>query len=241
MTPGEMTTEKVKLNKYGRKELMGHIIGPVFITFLFFLVAGRTDMIRAWLWAIITILYYAGGMIVILKVNPLLLNERGNWNKKKDTKRWDKIMLWIFGIIGLHVHTILMALDVGRFEWSLLNSWFILPGMLFYTGGFNLVYWSMAENTHFEKTVRIQHERNHRVITTGPYRIVRHPGYAGLIMANFGSAMIVGSLYGFITAIATLLVVGIRTWLEDRDLAAELDGYQAYRKRVRYRLFPFVW
>lgn len=236
-----MRGAKVKLDKYGRKEFIGHLAGPVIIAALFFGVAGRTDICRAWLWAIATFLCYTGGLMVLLKVNPLLLNERGSWNKKKDTKKWDKILLQVFGTIGLYFHAILMALDVGRFEWSLLNPWFILPGMILYTGSFILVYWAMAENTHFETTVRIQHERNHRVIATGPYRIVRHPGYAGLIIANFGSAMMVGSMYGFITASATLIVVWIRTWLEDRTLAAELDGYQAYREQVRFRLFPYIW
>ena len=236
-----MPREKIKLDRYGRKELIGHVVGPVFIAAVFFLVAGRMDIYRAWLWAIVTFLYYVGGMMVILKVNPQLLNERGGWNRKKDTKLWDKVLLQIFGTIGLYFHTVLMALDVGRFEWSILSPWFILPGMILLTGGFNLLYWAMAENTHFETTVRIQYDRNHRVITTGPYRIVRHPGYAGLIIVNFGSSMILGSLYGFITAFATLIVLGIRTWLEDRTLATELDGYQAYREKVKYRLFPLIW
>lgn len=236
-----MPREKVKLDKYGKKELSGHIIGPIFIAVLFFLVAGRTDINRAWLWAIVTLLYYVAGMMVILKVNPRLFNERGSWNKKKDTKIWDKILLKIFGTIGVYLHVLLIALDVGRFGWSHLSPWLILPGMILYTGSFNLVYWAMAENTHFETTVRIQHERNHQVITTGPYRLVRHPGYAGLIMANFGSTMILGSMYGFITAFATLIVLLIRTWLEDRTLTAELDGYQAYRDEVKYRLFPLIW
>jgi protein-S-isoprenylcysteine O-methyltransferase Ste14 len=236
-----MPGEKVKLDGYGRKEVIGHIIGPVFIAALFFLVAGRTDIYRAWIWAIINFLYYVGGMMVILKVNPQLLNERGGWNKRKDTKPWDKILLQVFGTVGLYFHTVLMALDTGRFEWSQLHPWFILPGMILLTGGFNLLYWAMAENTHFETTVRIQHDRNHQAITTGPYRIVRHPGYAGLIITNFGSTMILGSVYGFITAFATLIVLGIRTWLEDRTLAAELDGYLDYREKVKYRLFPFIW
>jgi protein-S-isoprenylcysteine O-methyltransferase Ste14 len=236
-----MGRDKVKLDKYGRKEAIGHLAGPVFIAAVFFLFAGRIDMNRAWLWAILNLLYYAGGLMVILKVNPQLLNERGSWNRKKDTKLWDKVLLQIFGTIGLYSHTVLMALDVGRFEWSLLNPWFILPGMILFTGGFNLVYWAMAENTHFETTVRIQHERNHRVISTGPYRIVRHPGYVGLIISNFGSTMILGSMYGFITAFATLIILGIRTWLEDGTLAAELQGYEEYRKKVRYRLLPFIW
>lgn len=236
-----MSGRKVKLNRYGRKELIGHLAGPLFMAALFFVFAGRMNLYRAWLWASVSFVYYVAGMMVILKVNPSLLNERGGWNKKKDTKKWDKILLLVFGTVGLYFHTILMALDVGRFEWSLLSPWFILPGMILYTGGFNLTYWAMAENNHFETTVRIQHERNHRVVTTGPYRIVRHPGYAGLIMANFGSTMMLGSLYGFITSSATLLIVGLRTWLEDRTLAAELEGYRDYRKEVRYRLFPLIW
>jgi protein-S-isoprenylcysteine O-methyltransferase Ste14 len=199
------------------------------------------NICRGWIWAAATFLYYFGGLLVLLKVNPGLMNARGRWNKRKDTKAWDKILLRIFGTVGLYFHTILMALDVGRFEWSELDAWFILPGMLLYTGSFILVYWAMAVNTHFETTVRIQHDRDHRVITNGPYRIVRHPGYAGLIIANFGSAMIIGSLYGFITATATLIIIGIRTWLEDRTLAAELEGYREYRSAVRYRLFPFIW
>lgn len=221
--------------------MIGHIAGPIFIATLFFIAAGRTDIYRAWIWAGMIFLYYVGGMMVILKVNPELLNVRGSWNKRKDTKTWDKVLLQVFGTVGLYFHTLLMALDVGRFEWSALSPWFILPGLILLTGGFNLVYWAMAENTHFETTVRIQHDRDHRVITTGPYRIVRHPGYAGLIITNFGSAMILGSLYGFITAVATLIILVIRTWLEDRTLAAELDGYPEFRDRTKYRLFPFIW
>jgi protein-S-isoprenylcysteine O-methyltransferase Ste14 len=236
-----MGRETVKLDRFGRKELIGHIAGPVFIATLFFLFAGRIDLNRAWLWAGVTLLYYLGGMLVILKVNPGLLNERGRWNKRKDTKKWDKALVQVFGTVGLYLHTILMALDVGRFEWSLLDPWFILPGMLLYTAGFNLTYWAMAENTHFETTVRIQHDRNHRVVSTGPYRIVRHPGYTGLLLANFGSTMMLGSLYGLITATATLVILGIRTWLEDRTLQAELEGYREYSTRVRYRLVPLIW
>ena len=208
---------------------------------LFFLAAGRTDIYRAWIWAGIIFLYYVGGMLVILKVNPGLLNVRGSWSKRKDTEAWDKVLLQVFGTVGLYLHTILMALDVGRFEWSSLPPWSIMPGLVLITGGFNLVYWAMAENTHFETTVRIQHDRNHRVITTGPYRIVRHPGYAGLILINFGSPMIVGSLFGFITAVATLIILVIRTSLEERTLTAELDGYLEFRDRTKYRLFPFIW
>ncbi|MFC2115649.1 methyltransferase family protein [Bacteroidota bacterium] len=236
-----MNKQKVKFNKYGRKELIGHIAGPLFIAGIFFIVAGRIDLYRVWIWAVANLVYYVGGMMVILKVNPQLFNERGSWNRKKDTKSWDKVILTLFGTIGLYGHTIIMALDVGRYEWSSLNSWFILPGMILFTGGFNLVYWSMAVNTHFETSVRIQHDRDHKVVSRGPYQIVRHPGYLGLMITNFGAAMIIGSFYGCLTALATLVILFIRTNLEDRTLIAELDGYSEYTKVTKYRLIPFVW
>lgn len=99
----------------------------------------------------------------------------------------------------------------------------------------------MTINPHFETTVRIQHERNHRVISRGPYRIVRHPGYLGLIITNFGSTMIVGSGSGFITASATLLILVTRAFLEDRDLQSELGGYREYTRKISYRLIPLIW
>jgi protein-S-isoprenylcysteine O-methyltransferase Ste14 len=236
-----MHKEQAKLNRYGRTEVIGHIVGPVITAVIFFIFAGRADLFRAWIWAGLTLAYYCGGMVVIYLVNPRLLNERGDWKKKKDTKRWDKIMLWIFGSVGLYGHTILMALDVGRFGWSDMSFWFILPGLVLYTGTFNLVYWSMAVNTHFETTVRVQHERDHKVVSRGPYQIVRHPGYAGLILSNFASTMIIGSVYGFLTALATFIILFIRTWLEDRTLMTELQGYREYAAKTRYRLIPLIW
>lgn len=236
-----MQKEKIKLNRYGRQEVRGHLTGPLFIAVIFFLVAGRLDLCRAWIWAAMTVLYYAGGLLVLLKVNRELLNERGNWNRKKDVKAWDRTMLLVFAGIGLYSHTILMALDVGRYGWTSLNEWFILPGAILYTVSFFLIYWAMAVNTYFETGVRIQHDRDHRVISSGPYRIVRHPGYLGLILANFASAMIIGSALGFITATANLIVLVIRTYLEDRTLIEELEGYREFAESTRYRLFPGLW
>jgi len=96
-------------------------------------------------------------------------------------------------------------------------------------------------NSYFETSVRVQHDRDHKVVREGPYRIVRHPGYLGLAMANFGSAMIVGSLFGFLTSIATLMILILRTYLEDRTLMDELEDYRDYAKITTYRLIPLIW
>ncbi|MFC2098150.1 methyltransferase family protein [Bacteroidota bacterium] len=236
-----MAKDRVKLDKYGRIELSGHIIVPLIICGIFFLTAGRIDQYRYWIWTLTTILYYIGGMMILLRFNPLLLNERGGINRKKDSKKWDKILLNVFALVGLYGHIVLMGLDAGRYGWSGLQKGTIIPGLILYALAFLLVYWSMAVNTHFETTVRIQHDRNHKVISNGPYRFIRHPGYLGLILINFASTMIIGSAYGFITACGTFLVLGIRTLLEDRTLTDELEGYEQYTKDTRYRLIPFLW
>lgn len=236
-----MHREKINLDRNGRKEARGHITGPLYIALIFFLVAGRLDLYRGWIWAILNSVYYLGGMLVILKVNPGLFNARGSWIRKKGVKTWDKILLFVFAGIGLYGHTILIALDVGRFGWTSLSPWFLIPGIILFTGSFNLVYWSMAVNNHFETAVRIQEERDHKPVTRGPYQLVRHPGYLGLILAPFGSAMIVGSFLGLLTATANMGVLVLRTWLEDRTLLTELEGYTAYARETPRRLIPFVW
>jgi protein-S-isoprenylcysteine O-methyltransferase Ste14 len=230
-----------QLDRYGRREMIGHLAGPVIIALLFFLSAGRLDLYRAWIWAGLTVLYYLFGLLVLLKVNPGLLNESGGVNRRKDSKKWDRMLLVVYAGTGLYGHVVLMALDAGRFGWSHPGPWLILPGILLYTASFNLVYWAMAVNPHFETTVRIQSDRDHSVVSWGPYQIVRHPGYLGLAMADFGSAMIIGSLYGFITAAATVLVLVIRTCLEDLTLKKELEGYREYAAKTRYRLIPRIW
>ena len=233
--------KRVILDRYGKKELIGHIIGPVFISIIFFLLAGTINLYRAWIWSLLTLIYYITGMLVVLKMNPALLNERGKWNKKKDAKKWDKLILQIFGTVGLYGHTTIMALDAGRFGWSKMEIWTLIPGIILYTFSFFIVYRAMSINPHFETIVRIQHDRNHNVISTGPYKFIRHPGYAGLILSNFASTMIIGSAFGLISASSTLIILCIRTYLEDRTLSEELEGYREYRLKVKYRLLPFIW
>ena len=99
----------------------------------------------------------------------------------------------------------------------------------------------MAANRFFSGTVRIQEEREHRVVTRGPYHYVRHPGYAGAILFDLGTPPALGALWAFIPALLTVIFVFVRTALEDRTLNEELAGYQEYTQQVRYRLLPGVW
>ena len=99
----------------------------------------------------------------------------------------------------------------------------------------------MIVNPHFEATVRIQKDREHKVITSGPYKLIRHPGYLGGIVWAMGVPMILGSIYGFIPSLVGIIIFIIPTGLEDKTLLNELEGYAEYSKKVKCRLIPGIW
>jgi protein-S-isoprenylcysteine O-methyltransferase Ste14 len=136
---------------------------------------------------------------------------------------------------------IVAGLDVGRFHWSSLDFAFVLPGFVLLVFSTFLLNWAMAVNPFFEPTVRIQKERDHRVIADGPYKYVRHPGYLAGLSFVFSFPLIVGSAFAFVAAVVYMALVVVRTALEDRTLKNELNGYLEYAKKVRYKLFPWIW
>lgn len=103
------------------------------------------------------------------------------------------------------------------------------------------VLWAMASNPFLATTVRIKDEREHRVVRSGPYRLVRHSGYLGSAAYNLVVPLVLGSLWAYIPALVTVVLLVVRTGLEDRALGAELPGYEEYAAAVRYRLFPGAW
>ncbi|MHC4740080.1 MAG: methyltransferase family protein [Planctomycetota bacterium] len=232
---------KARLTKSGIKILVGTFLGPVAQGVLVFGCAGDMAMPRVWLFVALSLVNLFGGMVVMAVVNPELVNHRGDWKKKKDTKWWDKILVPLFGIVAFYVVMVVAGLDVGRYQWSNLSVGFSIAGAVAFVAGTILMYWAMLVNTHFEATVRIQKDRNHKVITAGPYKIVRHPGYVGAILWVASAPLIIGSAYGMIPAITAVLILIIRTFLEDKTLRSELNGYSEYAQKVRYRLLPGLW
>ena len=157
------------------------------------------------------------------------------------TKTWDKVCLAVFGACFVLI-LIVGALDAGRFQDSWMPTWLHVTGVTLFIGGQGLVTWSMLVNPFFEKTARLQSDRDQRVIDTGPYRHVRHPGYTGAIAGYaLGPPLILGSWWAFIPAVMAALCLVVRTILEDRMLRAELEGYADYCDRVPTRLLPFMW
>ena len=203
---------------------------------IFFLCAGRLNLVMAWVYITIVLVNTS---ITSLLMNPELIAERSGIGK--DTKKWDIIPALFIGRIGPLVILIVAGLDV-RFRWSQqipLALQIVALGIA--TLGLLVADWAVVSNKFFSGVVRIQKERGHTVVTSGPYRYVRHPGYVGAILHNIATPVILNSLWGLLPAGLVVCVTIIRTALEDRTLQEELNGYKAYAKRVPYRLLPSIW
>ncbi len=156
------------------------------------------------------------------------------------TKWWDVIWGIVFWPLMLAV-PFSAALDLFRFQGKTMPFWLWPLGAAFAVGGILLSAWAMGINPHFEGTVRIQSDRGHMVIQTGPYQIIRHPGYLGLVLWAFGTPLMLGSQWAFVAAGVVIAWILIRTFLEDRMLHRELERYCEYAGRVRFRMFPGIW
>ncbi len=230
---------KQRLTKDGVKALLAPFRWTIVMAAAFFLAAGRLDVFRAWLFFGIYLADAIAGALIMWKLAPELANQRAF--VKEGTKTWDKFFLATYFPISLLVFPIVAGLDAGRFQWSQLGITYAIAGVVLYLACFILGYWAMVANEHFEATVRIQEDRDHKVITRGPYRFIRHPGYLSMVLGGLSACFVIGSAYSLIPAGVAIAAVVVRTYLEDRTLQNELGGYSEYAKRIRYRLFPGVW
>jgi protein-S-isoprenylcysteine O-methyltransferase Ste14 len=156
-------------------------------------------------------------------------------------KPWDKVLAPLMALSLSFPLVIVAGLD-HRYGWSpLFPTWLNIVGLLLVALGYAFATWAFAENRFFSSVVRIQTDRGHVVCDSGPYRIVRHPGYAGNLLALPGLVLALDSAWTLIPAGVALVVALLRTALEDRTLQEELPGYREYKSRVRYRLLPGVY
>jgi protein-S-isoprenylcysteine O-methyltransferase Ste14 len=196
---------------------------------------------QGWLYSALITVAAIGPRLWAEKKHPGLLAERGKFGKAQDVKSWDKVLAPLMVLSISFPLYIVAGLD-HRFGWSpLFPLWLNIVGFLLVALGYAFGGWAMVENRFFSTMVRIQTDRGHRVCDSGPYRIVRHPGYAGNMLALPGIVLALGSLWTIIPVIVALIIAVIRTRLEDRTLQEELPGYRDYTRRVRYRLFPGIY
>jgi len=157
-----------------------------------------------------------------------------------NVKSWDKAIMGVYTVL-LFGMLVAAGLDAGRFGLSDMPVALRVLGWLGLVAAFALVWWVMASNPFLSRMVRIQDERGHVVVTTGPYNYVRHPMYVGTITAIFCIPLVLGSFWALIPAVLIDILFVVRTAMEDRTLMEELPGYKEYASRVRYRLFPIIW
>jgi protein-S-isoprenylcysteine O-methyltransferase Ste14 len=219
------------------KLALAPVVGLAFFAALILLPAGRLDWLLGWAHVALLALCLPVTLIYLQRVNPDVITHR--MVIKAGTETWDKIWGAVFGILFPAIYVV-AGLD-ARWGWSPMPawSWGIGVGLFLLSGG--VLVRSMGENPFFEKTVRIQTDRGHRVIDTGPYGVVRHPGYVGFLGWLVSVPLLLGSAWAFAPAAAAMLGLVVRTALEDRTLQAKLPGYCDYAARVRWRLIPGVW
>lgn len=200
--------------------------------------AGRWSWPAGWAYLALFTLYILATTAYLLRVNPEVVVHR--MRLAPGTKRWDAVWAVVFGPFFLATYVV-AGLDAVRYGWSEMPVACWPVGLALFVAGSAVLDASMAVNPFFEKTVRIQTERGQYVIDTGPYRFVRHPGYAGFAGWCLATPLLLLSWWAFLPALLCVAGLVIRTALEDRTLRGELAGYEDYARRVRHRLVPGLW
>jgi len=196
---------------------------------------------QAWIYSLLIVATGIGGRIWAERRHPGLMAERQNIEKFQGAKAWDKVLAPMMALSVSFPLVIVAGLD-HRFGWSpVFPPVLIVPGFILISLGYVFSVWALVENRFFSSTVRIQTERGHVVCDSGPYRIVRHPGYAGNMLSLPGIVLALGSVWTLIPVAVALIISVIRTVLEDQTLQKELPGYADYVRRVHYRLMPGIY
>jgi protein-S-isoprenylcysteine O-methyltransferase Ste14 len=229
---------QVSLGSLGKRLVPRVVIGLAVWGGLLFAAAGTLAWPRAWvqlgLWLLTVVVNFA----LLLRVNPAVVAAR--LNGKRASARFEKMMMPFFSA-AVGAVPVVAGLDAGRFGWSSAPPWTLWLGLLLHAGGDAIMVWAMAVNPFLETTIRIQTERQHELVTTGPYAWVRHPMYAGGIVLMPGIPLVLGAWWAFVPVGFLAFGLIMRLAFEEALLRRELPGYEDYVRRTRYRLLPGIW
>jgi len=229
-----------KLNKHrnqGIFTIIRDLIQSIFSLTILFFAAGTFNWWNGRLYLFIILLHHFAKNILLYLYNPNILYVRARIFTE-NTKKYDKIFVYCFVIFSLLLY-IIAGFDAVRFHWSSFNNSIIFIGIPLFLIGWIIGIWAMIVNKNFTMIVSV--DKNQYLCSTGPYKIIRHPGYAGEIIIIIGTSLILGSLWSLIPAVLLISIFIIRTHLEDKVLQLELNGYNLYSKKTKFRLFPLIW
>ena len=220
------------------KFLVKTLITSIVFSLILFLAAGKINYFQGWIFLGTNIITGLMNFFTI-RNDDELMNERSKIGD--NVKSWDKKILGISSLIYV-LNVILAGLDSGRFQWSPDFHWSIYAcGFLFTITGQIIFLTARKQNKYFSSIVRIQNDRGHKVCDSGLYKIIRHPGYLGMIISLISIPLITGSVWSFITTILAVILLFVRTYMEDKTLILELDGYKEYTDKTTKRLIPKIW
>ena len=226
--------DKKLIARYAIREVL-NIIG---LAVALFWSAGQIDWWAGWAAVMVNLAWLAATAIIILHFYPHLLLDR--LGPRPGSKSWDVVIVSCLGLVTL-IRYIVAGLDF-RFGWSggfSLTSQ--VAALIICVLGYSLFVWAAAFNPFFSQIVRVQNGRSHKVINTGPYQVVRHPAYLGVMLYELAVPFLLASWWALLISGVSLSLIILRTALEDRTLMAELAGYQEYSRQVRSRLIPGIW
>ena len=205
---------------------------------LMFSIAGRINYWQGWVFGVVNFFIV---LTLFLKFPDISEIMKERTKPGSETKWWDKLLWAFFGPMNLAI-IITATLDAGRFHWSRPIPLLIYPlGYVLYLLSSSLHFWAIKVNRFYTSTVSIQSEDGHEVIKSGPYRYIRHPGYLGIALMVVSIALVLGSLWAVVPSACVVVLLILRTVLEDSALQKELSGYPEYAKKVQYRLLPKIW
>jgi protein-S-isoprenylcysteine O-methyltransferase Ste14 len=201
-----------------------------------FIGAGSIDYWQGWIYNGLNIIFV---LLSYLLLTPELIKER--LKPEEGMKKWDKVY-YIISVPVYFTIIIVSVLDGGRFDWEPHIPLFVVfIAAIVYIIGQSIILWAKMVNNFFSSVVRIQKDREQTVCREGPYGFVRHPGYLGGLIFTIVTPLVLGSFWGLFPAALSVIILFIRTYLEDKTLHAELEGYKEYTNEVRYRILPGIW
>jgi len=235
MNTQQKTRRTKRLSATARSGLIKVGVVIVVLGIALFWSAGRLNWAMGWVYVLGSAAMTA---LSSLLTDPDLLEERSEI--REGAQKGDILLALLMARLGPLATLIVAGLD-QRFGWSRVTVELQVVALALFVGGYAFTQWAVMTNHYFSGVVRIQRDRGHAVVSDGPYRIVRHPGYVGALVTTIVTALMLDSWWALIPAAVVVAGTFLRTAKEDRLLQAELEGYAEYAQRVRYRLLPGIW
>jgi len=234
-----MDIQEIRLERSGIgyiRMMAGTVLGHAAAFYIF---AWGVGNLQSWIYYGAFILINILNLVLLYKYNLPLLNERGKM--KKDIAKEEKIIVPLMLAFAFFIPSIVAGLEYGLTKKSFATPLLILIGLALLIASSVLENWAMLVNRHFEKNIRIQSDREQTVVTSGPYKYIRHPGYLGYILRLVAFPLMLGLVWSILPVGIGIIIYVVRTHIEDNILKKELNGYLEYTQRTKYRIIPLIW